>query len=729
MKLQVAAGGTSTPRPSSCASIVTQAAKATPPPTPAPPEVEEMPKRFGKYTLLRKLAVGGMAELFLALQTSVAGFEKLIVVKRVLPKLAADENFVTMLLDEARIAATLNHPNIAQTFDVGKWEGDYYIAMEHVHGEDLRSIVRQMRHKGVRAFPLEHTLAIILGCCKGLSYAHEKTDLNGAPLKIVHRDVSPQNVLVTFEGNIKLVDFGIAKAATVKEDESQTQLKGKVPYMSPEQAQALPLDCRSDVFSLGVMLFELCTGKRLFRGPNEFETLKLIVEGDYPSPRSINPNLPARLEGIILKALAKDRQQRYQTAREFQADLEDFIRDERLAVSPLSLRGWMQSLFDEKLAQQKQMLQEGRQLAEVIAAQITEEEANTQTGVIPVRPNKTPWVLLGALGLAFAAAAAAAYVFWPSGPPTGPGRLHLESTPPGAAIWIDGERRPERTPADIAELPVGTYDVRLTAEGYVPFARPVELSEAEPTANIHGVLERPSAAHFGVVRLQTTPPGATVLVDGREIEGTTPLNVPELEPGTNHSIAVALDGYVTQSQNVLLDAGEVEELSFTLEETPLGENEARLRLTTDPPTATVSIDGVEQEGTSPYVLRLEAGSRRIVVSRAGYRSSEQRIELPATETTELNVDLERIRGEGRSQMTMVMTPAPSGAPGTLTFDARPWCNVSIDGRSVGQTPIVNRSLPPGRHRIRCTNPELGATENLSVTIESGQATRRRISLQ
>ena len=359
-----------------------------------PEDGETLPKRFGKYTLLRRLALGGMAELFLALQRSVAGFEKLVVVKRVLPELASDEAFVAMLLQEARIAATLTHPNIAQVYDVGHAEGRYFIAMEHVHGEDLRSIVRQMKKKEVRSFPLEHTIAIVLGCCKGLAYAHDQRDLDGNELGIVHRDVSPQNVLVTFTGDVKLVDFGIAKAATGAE-EKPGKLKGKVPYMSPEQAQGLELDRRSDIFSLGVMLFELTTGKRLFRGDSDPETLRTIVEGNYPTPRSLNPNIPERLEQIILRSLEPSRERRYPTAHDMQVDLEAFIRDTQMPVSPLSLGEWMRTLFDDKLAQQKQMLQEGRQLAEVLAAQASDEltmggASLSGVSIVRERENKTP---------------------------------------------------------------------------------------------------------------------------------------------------------------------------------------------------------------------------------------------------------------------------------------------------------------------------------------------------
>ncbi len=710
---------------------MTQAAAQVPPPD----DGESLPKRFGKYTLLRRLALGGMAELFLALQRSVAGFEKLVVVKRVLPELATDEAFVAMLLQEARIAATLTHPNIAQVYDVGHAEGRSFIAMEHVHGEDLRSIVRQMKKKEVRSFPLEHTLAIVLGCCKGLAYAHDQRDLDGNELGIVHRDVSPQNVLVTFTGDVKLVDFGIAKAATGVE-EKPGKLKGKVPYMSPEQAQGLELDRRSDIFSLGVMLFELTTGKRLFRGENDADTLRIIVEGNYPAPRSVNPGISPRLESIILRALEPSRERRYPSAHEMQADLEALIRDDQMPVSPLSLGEWMRTLFDEKLAQQKQMLQEGRQLAEVLAAQSSDEltmggASLSGVSVVRERESKTPWVLLGLVLAVAGLGALAAWLLWPAGPPTGPGILTLSSEPPGAAVWIDGARREERTPTVITGLPLGTYEVKLTTEGFVPFVQTVELTASAAGVEVSGTLARPTADAFGVARVTTTPSGAQVLFDGRTIEGSTPLTIPEIQPGAEHTLAITLDGYQTVTRSLLLRAGQVEDLSVTLERTPLGPDEALLVVTTDPPTARLIHQGRTYDTGSPYELRVPAGRVAFRVAKTGFESAEREVPLRGGAATEVSVALSRERQVTSTPMrsTEMTPPVPSGPPGTLTFDARPWCNVSIDGQSVGQTPIVNRSIQAGSHRITCTNPELGVTRNLTVDVAPGAPTRRRIDLQ
>lgn len=718
------------------------------PGTPAPtgpagsPSADQMPRRFGKYTLMRKLAIGGMAELFLALQRSVAGFEKLIVVKRILPHLAKDRAFVELILQEAKISATLNHPNICHIYDVGEAEGQFYIAMEHIHGEDLRSIVRQMKKVNETTFPIEHALAIVLGCCAGLAHAHEKAALDGEPMNIVHRDVSPQNILVTFNGDVKLVDFGIAKAGrSSMEDTGSGQLKGKVPYMSPEQAQGQMLDGRSDIFSLGIILFELTTGRRLFRGQNEMDTLRMIVDGEYPRPRDLNPGIPEALEKIILKSLAKDPAERYQSARQMQADLEDFIRSAQLKVSPLSAGEWMQRLFAEKLAQQKQMLTEGRQLADVIAAQVAaEEEAAareaTMSGVRARRSSRMSWIAAALIGvLAVAVAIGIVMTQQPGGPPVGPGVLVIESTPAGAAISIDGARRPERTPVTLRELPLAHYAVQVSAEGFVAQTEQVDLTQAAPEGRVVVTLERPSAASVAMANVTSTPAGAQIVVDGRDVEQTTPFRVENLEPGVEHTVAVSLAGWVSETRTVMLRAGQVEDLAFTLSRTPLGADEVLLLITTDPPDARVQIDSTWYEGGSPYEIRTSARARRLRVTREGRRMHEQELRVTAGRESDIRVSLERERerdrpnsGGGGGGSSPSTTPTPSG-PGAVTIAATPWCNVSINGRSVGETPIVNHALPSGRHTITCTNPELNVTRTRNVEVQPGETARVRIELQ
>jgi serine/threonine-protein kinase len=273
-----------------------------------------------------------------------------------------------MLMQEGRVMAALSHANVAQLLDAGSIDGVHFIALEHVRGEDLRAIVRQMRKRQVAEFPIEHALSIVLGVCAALSHVHERRAPDGTPLEIVHRDVSPQNVLVTFSGEIKLVDFGIATSRIGEEPPPTGRPKGKLPYMSPEQARCEAVDGRSDVFSTGIMLFELTTGHRLFKAAGERETLELLLDRAYPRPSDLFPGYPPTLEAIVTRALARDREARWPSARAMQAALEAFVRDERIAASPTALGALMTSLFEVELSKEAAALAEARTLAEALGA-------------------------------------------------------------------------------------------------------------------------------------------------------------------------------------------------------------------------------------------------------------------------------------------------------------------------------------------------------------------------
>jgi serine/threonine protein kinase/tetratricopeptide (TPR) repeat protein len=301
---------------------------------------------LGKYELLCLLATGGMASVHLARAKGIGGFEKLLVIKRILPRAAGDESFIQMFLDEARIAATLEHSNVAHVFDVGSVQNEVFLAMEFLHGQDVRTIFRASQGP----IPFDPTFAITIGICAGLHYAHEKRGANGQPLGLVHRDVSPSNVVVTYDGGVKVIDFGIAKATNRLGNTKSGVLKGKPGYMSPEQCTGKTLDRRSDVFCVGIMLYELTTGTRLFGSKDaEYLQLKAIVESDVAPPSTLVPGYPPELERIVLRALARDANQRYQTALELQRDLEVLARSLRLDVSPTSLAKFMEATFREEL--------------------------------------------------------------------------------------------------------------------------------------------------------------------------------------------------------------------------------------------------------------------------------------------------------------------------------------------------------------------------------------------
>ncbi len=308
------------------------------------PGILPNPIPFGKYYLLERINVGGMAEVYKAKAFGVEGFERLLAVKKILSSIAEDEAFINMFIDEAKIAGQLNHPNIAQIFDLGKVDGSYFIALEYIGGKDLKTIFERARRLGEKV-SIPRVCYFIMKVCEGLGHAHAKKGPDGNDLNIVHRDVSPQNVLISYEGEVKIIDFGIAKA---QGKTSQTQvgiLKGKFSYMSPEQVRGLHIDHRSDIFSLGIVLYELLTLERLFLGESDFDTLEKIRKVEMSPPSLYNPHIPKELEDIVLKALARSPDDRYSDSGEFAEALERFMRSQGYYFTNKDLAAYMKESF------------------------------------------------------------------------------------------------------------------------------------------------------------------------------------------------------------------------------------------------------------------------------------------------------------------------------------------------------------------------------------------------
>ncbi|MBT8493129.1 MAG: protein kinase [Deltaproteobacteria bacterium] len=315
------------------------------------------PIPFGKYYLLERINVGGMAEVYRAKAYGVEGFERLVAVKRILPNVAEDKEFIKMFVDEAKLAVQLNHANIAQIFDLGMVGSDYYIALEHVHGRDLRACFERCREQG-DPMPIAMACFATMKVCEGLDYAHNKRDSGGRELGLVHRDVSPQNVLVSFDGEGKLIDFGIAKAAGRGSQTEAGILKGKFGYMSPEQVRGLPIDRRSDVFACGIVLYEMLTGERLFVGESDFSTLEKVRNVEILPPTTFNRRIPDELERIVLKALAKDVEDRYQNAIDLHDELQAFVYTSGEFYSRKDLATWMKRNWSKELTAERAKMEE-----------------------------------------------------------------------------------------------------------------------------------------------------------------------------------------------------------------------------------------------------------------------------------------------------------------------------------------------------------------------------------
>jgi len=309
----------------------------------------ELPAQFGKYELLDRLATGGMAELYLARSFGIEGFEKRLVIKRILPSLASSDHFVGLFVQEAKICSLLSHPNVVHVFDLGRVEEDHYIAMEHIHGRDLTRTVRKLRAHG-RKLPLHFAVLIVACMARGLAYAHSRKGPDGKPLGIVHRDISPHNVMLSFEGEVKVLDFGIARMeGTVTGGAEGQPGGGKFAYMSPEQAAGLAIDNRTDIFACGIVLYELLVNHRLFQHPDPEEKLRRVVEAEVPDPRVEVPEISEQLWAILQKTLTKNPEDRYQQAGQLEEDLRALLFEEGLRADDALLGHFLRTLFRDEV--------------------------------------------------------------------------------------------------------------------------------------------------------------------------------------------------------------------------------------------------------------------------------------------------------------------------------------------------------------------------------------------
>ncbi|NUP07477.1 MAG: protein kinase [Polyangiaceae bacterium] len=500
------------------------------------------PSRLGRYEIVGLLATGGMAEVHLGRFMGPSGFERVVVVKRILPHLAREEAFVDMFLDEARIVAKINHPNVIQVSELGRDGDELFLVMEFVEGESLGGFMR--RHwANDRAIGVELAAFLVAEMCAGLHAAHELRDEDGRSQEIVHRDVSPQNVMITYGGKVKVLDFGIAKAVDRSTRTKTGTVKGKVEYMSPEQCRALHLDRRSDVFSLGVLLFELTTGKRLFRRRSEFESLRAVSEDPIPPPTTLAPDYPVELERIVMRALARPVDERFATAEDMRRAILGYLRttpDAGMYDEVLARR--MQELFADRLELKNAMLRRVRAGSDVTRLPPPEVDLGVEAPVVPT-----------AVTLA-----------------EKPARTVVDRAEPTHVAPVE-RSSPDVTPSR-AWKPVAMVGLvaALTALGWFGFSKwsrsasshdaeakaanetPVPASRPEPGAasSTETVAVVPASDASVEIEITTTPAGAQVFVDGKE-RGTTPTKVSFTRGDASVDVELRLEGYETRTEKVV----------------------------------------------------------------------------------------------------------------------------------------------------------------------------------
>jgi serine/threonine protein kinase len=706
---------------------------------------------YGRYQLLKKLATGGMAQIYLARQLGPEGFEKLLVVKRILPHLAENEEFITMFLDEARIAARLNHPNVVQIFDLGAQDDSFFIAMEFIHGEDVRRVWKHADKIG-KPIPLALICRIIIEACAGLDYAHKKLDGSGRPLNIVHRDISPQNILVSFEGGVKIVDFGIAKAADQATVTRSGVLKGKYSYMSPEQAAGQPIDCRTDIFALGVVLYELLTGTRLFKRATDIQTLNAVTECKLAPPSEVNDRIPPDLNEIVMKALAKDRTQRYSEARQLGAALESWLLLHGIPASTAAVAEFMHEIYADRLKHEQE---EGRLLIETAEASKGEEPPSdkekatpsldrlprqtksmraTQSQAKPKRElEETTAERPGSRsGSSSKKAVDRALETAQAG---GDASVHPERSR-GASRPIP-EARPEPITHTEASMPTqnnGSRRLPVVAIGLLVLAATVGV----------GLWSISGQAGLARVTLDSEPSGAVVKRNGAVL-CTTPCELGDLQPG---ELAITLEkpGFVTAPRSVVLKAGVTEGLGkIALEPektrppevvkqpevvTPPPVASALMSIESDPSGAEVKLNG-EAVGVTPF-------SRSMPVKTAVEVKLELAGHVPVTERFAVGEGVEDVhrftlKPIAKNSVKPVKNPQIEVRPpvvagrGTLRFVVKPWAEVECREAGIKDTtPFQDKLVPVGNYSCTFTNPEFPPQTKL-VRVEANTTVKVQVN--
>ena len=494
------------------------------------------PTKFGKYYLLERLAVGGMAEIYKAKMYGVDGFEKQMVVKQILPQYARNREFVTMFIDEAKITVSLSHGNIVPVYELGQIDGIYFLSMDYVDGKNLGELLDAgIEAKDVLSVP--HSLFILLEVLAGLDYAHRKTDERGNPLNIVHRDVSPQNVLISFDGEVKIVDFGIAHAATKVHATQAGVIKGKFGYMSPEQALGKDVDSRSDIFTAGILLWEMLTLERLFGGEFDTQALDRIKRADVTPPSAINPNLPPQLDEIILKSLACDPDKRFQSAGEMQLVLSRFLYGMPIEASSKTLSIYLQRLFALDIAKRQ------NQPAQAPMPPPSEE-------VLP--PNAAKPHAASADAKRSLSALATDLVSNPNFEEVRPGSVRSKPLDlPLSTVEedIDDNFSYNKTLVWLRWLIIAGVVAVLGGGGFLArhqIAKVFSIFQDSMDRSVERLVKK----ELGTLLIRTKPTGASVYFDNRMV-GTTDTYIRLIDPSKEYELVLTKEGYPPWSRRIL----------------------------------------------------------------------------------------------------------------------------------------------------------------------------------
>ncbi|OJH42456.1 serine/threonine protein kinase [Cystobacter ferrugineus] len=501
--------------------------------------------QLGKYRLLEVIAKGGMGEVYKAQQEGPAGFSKTVVVKRVLPHLADAENFIEMFLEEARLAARLSHPNVVQIFELGEERGEYFIAMEYIPGPSLHRVRKRLRELG-HPFPVDIAAYVVAQALQGLHYAHELRDEAGRPLGIVHRDISPDNILVTMDGVVKVVDFGIAKATDSASKTQSGMLKGKLSYISPEQVSGWPASVHSDIYAAGVVLYQLFTNTLPFSAPSNAALLQKIATAEPEAPERRELDVPPVLSNIVMKALRKEPHERFATAQEMSRALFDALESCQRRLFPEDLSAFLKQLFEQEGSPRRFFAQptpRGTRLPAPPAVVEDEATAPLAGSVLsnpptvttePARPRNRAiaWAVGGAL--ISVAVGVVALRPWERGTPPAPAPVAPSSVAPAPApenVQVQKPATPEPPVAAVSPIAAEPSPEKAAVPPPREAAPPPDAPTPEPTtpSPAPSPQEPSRVAVMGRVQVRVNP-WAEVFYEGRRL-GITPMPAIRLPAG------------------------------------------------------------------------------------------------------------------------------------------------------------------------------------------------------
>jgi serine/threonine-protein kinase len=636
-------------------------------------------RHIGRYEVIRKIATGGMAELFLARFVGPGGFEKRCALKRILPQFAADRTFTKMFLTEARVTAMFDHPNLVQIFELGQDENaQFYIAMELVNGMNLRQLLHMVREKGAM-MPPELAAYMMSQALDGLAYAHEFKDETGRPLHLVHRDVSPQNLLVSYEGAVKVVDFGIVKGSSISGETQAGMLKGKVAYMSPEQASGETIDLRSDLFSIGVCMYELMAGEKPFTGANEIMCLKAILDNDPPPITQYVPDCPEGIEQIIHRALEKRREDRFQSAREFQIELQAVLRDCPVPLGRHVVADYLKSFTEESTA----------------------TFDSSRLRIPRMHDGSGPRFALSDASVSFGGKKA-------SGSSSKPGIAAVKRS----RASIDGPPGSMYTPTGQIEQPSFTMEgTGLTNEMHA-----AGLVKMNPAI----VLVFAASAFLGglAVWFLTRVDQPVVITEPTQIQAVLPPPKTETPPSPEPTQAVEPPPK-TETPPPKTETPPAKTEPAPKSEPPPPRERVRKKHATSEPR--VGSTGTLSLTTVPRGLSVQLDERTIGKTPLASASLPVGTHVLKVSSKSLGISKQMtvkiVKGEHATETLTV-------GKGTLKVMSRPWAEVFVDGQSKGKTPLET-AVYEGTHEVRLVSPEAGeqirkiemktgATEDLRV---------------